>query len=172
MNNSQTFCPEVSEELKPATISNLKKVNKLKQDSGLDWNQLAYLFDLDSQGIHSWASGESLSPENEEKLSQAVEVVEYISRGSASLNRRLLTEKIDNEVSCLDLLKKSAYDRVKELVGPGGMSSVTASNSMRSVSNKKHTLPNPADLIDALQDSIHYEVGEVRSAKDKRRQKV
>jgi DNA-binding XRE family transcriptional regulator len=144
-------------------------VNELRKISGLTWEQLAQLFDVSRRSIHFWASGQQLLAKNEAKLNQILDTVQYISRGSASINRSLLMEIASNGKSHLELLKTGEYDQVKYSIGAGN----TPKNPTitQPAKEKSSTLPNPGDLVDALQDSIHREVGRARRAKSVRSKK-
>jgi hypothetical protein len=51
------------------------------------------------------------------------------------------------------------------------VSDVTVSQPIQSIVKKKYILPSPGDLVDALQDPVHEEVGKVRLAKSARGKK-
>jgi hypothetical protein len=92
--------------------------NQLKMLSGLDWDGLARLFGISTTDAHSWASGKPLSPTDAKKLGQILDVVEYISCGSASSNRKLMSTADDGR-SYLDILAAGEYDQVKQALGAG-----------------------------------------------------
>jgi DNA-binding transcriptional regulator YiaG len=152
-------------------------VNELRKISGLTWEQLAQLFDVSRRSIHFWASGQQLSSKNEAKLNRILDTVQYISRGSASLNRSLLMEIASNGKSHLELLKTGEYDQVRNSISQDGRFANGAGNIPRNpqtaqpTKEKSSTIPNPGDLVDALQDSIHREVGRSRPAKSLRSKK-
>jgi DNA-binding transcriptional regulator YiaG len=144
-------------------------VNELRKISGLTWEQLAQLFDVSRRSIHFWASGQQLSAKNEAKLNQILDTVQYISRGSASINRSLLMEIASNGKSHLELLKTGEYHQVKDSIGAGNIPRTP--KTTQPTTEKSSTLPNPGDLVDALQDSIHREIGRARLAKSVRSKK-
>jgi DNA-binding transcriptional regulator YiaG len=148
--------------------STQQAVNELRNLSGLTWEQLATLFDVSRRSVHFWASGEALSSANEEKLNRTLDVVEYISRGSASSNRSLLMGIADDGKSYLELLAAGEFDRVKHLLGAGNAPTKPKLGQRSPAAELLRVPPNPADLVDALQDSIHQEVGKSRVAKSVR----
>lgn len=143
-------------------------VNELRKLSGLTWEQLAILFDVSRRSVHFWASGQPLTSANEEKLNRILDVVEYISRGSASHNRSLLMSIADDGKSYLDLLASGQYDRVKSVLGAGNAPKQPKLGQLSQAAEMARMPPNPADLLDALQDSVHHEVGKSRVAKSVR----
>jgi transcriptional regulator with XRE-family HTH domain len=148
--------------------STQQAVNELRKLSGLTWEQLASLFDVSRRSVHFWASGQPLTSTNEEKLNRILDVVEYISRGSASSNRSLLMSIADDGKSYLELLKEGEFDRVKHLLGAGNAPIKPKLGQLSPAAELSRVPPNPADLVDALQDSIHQEVGKSRAAKSVR----
>jgi DNA-binding transcriptional regulator YiaG len=143
-------------------------VNELRMLSGLTWEQLAILFTVSRRSVHFWASGQPLTSANEEKLNRILDVVKYVSYGSASYNRSLLMSIADEGKSYLDLLTAGEYDRVKHLLGAGNAPTKPKLGQLSPAAEMSRVPPNPADLLDALQDSIHQEVGKSRVAKSVR----
>ena len=146
-------------------------VNELRKLSGLNWDQIASLFSVSRRSVLFWASGEPLSPANEEKLNQIFDTVAYISRGSASQNRNLLMSIADDGRSYLELLAASEYESVKRIFGAGNAPEKPKLGRLSKEAEMSRLPPNPADLVDALQDSIHYEIGKSSAAKSVRSQK-
>jgi DNA-binding transcriptional regulator YiaG len=152
-------------------------INELRKISGLTWDQLSQLFDVSRRSIHFWASGQQLSSKNEAKLNRILDTVRYISRGSASLNRSLLMGIAGNGKSHLELLRTGEYQQVKDSISQSALFANSTGNTLsklkatQTTKEKPSTLPNPGDLVDALQDSIHHEVGRPRPAKSVRSKK-
>jgi len=142
-----------------------KAINELRKTSGLTWEQVAKLFNVSRRSIHFWASGQTLASDNEEKLNRLLGVIRYIDRGSASLNRKLLLNpNADGELP-LDQLISGEYDKVKENLGRGNPPKRPKLTPLsEEESELRRPLP-PEILIDALQDSIHHDVGRSRPAK-------
>ncbi len=142
-----------------------KAINELRKTSGLTWEQVAKLFNVSRRSIHFWASGQPLASDNEEKLNRLLGVIRYIDRGSASINRKLLLKpNADGELP-LDQLISGEYDKVRENLGRGNPPKRPQLTPLsEEESELRRPLP-PEILIDALQDSIHHEVGRSRPAK-------
>ncbi|TRV12068.1 MAG: XRE family transcriptional regulator [Microcystis wesenbergii Mw_MB_S_20031200_S109] len=142
-----------------------KAINELRKTSGLTWEQVAKLFNVSRRSIHFWASGQTLASDNEEKLNRLLGVIRYIDRGSASLNRKLLLNpNADGELP-LDQLISGEYDKVRENLGRGNpLKRPQLTPLSEEESELRRPLP-PEILIDALQDSIHHDVGRSRPAK-------
>jgi transcriptional regulator with XRE-family HTH domain len=146
-------------------------VNELRKLSGLTWEQLACLFDVSRRSVHFWASGQPLAVAHEEKLNRILDAVQYISLGSASLNRSLLMGIGNNGKSYLELLAAGEYEEVKRLLGAGNARAKPKLAPLALAAAAARVLANPADLVDALQDPIHREVGKSRLAKSVRSRK-
>jgi DNA-binding transcriptional regulator YiaG len=155
----------------PSTLpgrSTQQAVNELRKLSGLTWDQLATLFNVSRRSIHFWASGQPLASANEEKLNRVLDVVEYISLGSASRNRSLLMDIADDGKSYLEMLAAGEYNQLKSILNAGNAPKKPKSGQLSKAAELSRMPPNPADLVDALQDSIHSEVGKSRVAKSVR----
>jgi transcriptional regulator with XRE-family HTH domain len=142
-----------------------KAVNKLKKLSGLTWEQLAKLFDVSRRSLHAWASGQPLSPPNQQKLDRLLNTIEHINRGSASLNRSLLLKPDSDGRSPFDLLVAGEHEKVKQILGFGNAPKKPQLKPLSKDAYRSRMPPNPADLVDALQDTIHREVGRSRPAR-------
>ena len=145
-----------------------KALGELRRLSGLTWEQLAKLFNVSRRSLHFWASGQPLSRFNEEQLNRLLGTIQYIDRGSASLNRSLLL-KPDNPL--FDLLIAGRYEEFKQLVGVGNAPQKLQSGSLSEDVYSARMPQNPADLVDALQDPVHREVGQSRPARTARSRK-
>ncbi|MEC4815094.1 MAG: XRE family transcriptional regulator [Scytonema sp. PMC 1069.18] len=145
-----------------------KAVNELRRLSGLTWDQLAKLFNVSRRSLHSWASGERLKPFNEENLNRLLGTIRYIDRGSASLNRSLLLQPDSNGKPIFDLLVAGEYEAVKRILGPGNARQKPKLSSLSEDARMSRVPPNPVDLVDALQDTIHREVGRSKPARTTR----
>ncbi|MBD2359761.1 XRE family transcriptional regulator [Anabaena minutissima FACHB-250] len=141
-------------------------LNQLRKLSGLTWDQLARLFDVSRRSLHSWASGKPLSRFNEEQLNRLLATVQYINCGSVSLNRSLLlTPSIDGRLP-FDLLIAGQYEEVKRILGSGNAPQRPKLAPLSEDARTSRMPPNPADLVDALQEPIiHREVGRSRPAR-------
>lgn len=151
-----------------STEATQKALNKLRKLSGLTWEQLAKLFNVSRRSLHFWASGQPLSRYNEENLNRLLGTIQYIDRGSASLNRSLLLKPSSDGRLLFDLLMAGEHEEVKRILGAGntplGQQLVPSSEDARA--SRKPL--NPAALVDALQEPIHRSVGRSRSARSVR----
>jgi DNA-binding transcriptional regulator YiaG len=146
-------------------------VNELRKLSGLTWEQLACLFDVSRRSVHFWSSGQPLAVAHEKKLNRILDAVQYISLGSASLNRSLLMGIGNDGKSYLELLAAGEYETVKRLLGAGNARAKPQLAPLALAAAAARVPANPADLVDALQDPIHREVGKSRLAKSVRSRK-
>jgi transcriptional regulator with XRE-family HTH domain len=148
-----------------------KALSELRRLSGLTWEQLAKLFNVSRRSLHFWASGQPLSRFNEEQLNRLLGTLQYIDRGSANLNRSLLLKPEHNGNPLLDLLVAGKYEEFKQIVGAGNAPQKLQLGSLSEDSYTARIPQNPADLVGALQDPVHQEVGQARPAKAARSRK-
>ena len=74
----------------------------------------------------------------------------------------------DDGKSYLEMLAAGEYNRVKSIISVGNAQTKPKSEQLSQAAAMARMPPNPADLVDALQDSIHREVGKSRAAKSVR----
>lgn len=146
-----------------------KSISELRRLSGLTWEQLAKLFNVSRRSLHFWASGQPLSCFNEEQLNRLLEAIQYIDRGSANLNRSLLLKGSNGKF--FDLLVAGQYEEFKKIVGCGNAPQKPQLGSLSEDALVARRPQNPADLVDALQEPIHREVGRSRPARAARSRK-
>lgn len=151
--------------------ANRDALNELRKLSGLTWEQLAKLFNVSRRSLHFWASGQSLSRFNEENLNRLLGTIRYINRGSASLNRNLLLSPGQNGRLLFDLLIAGEHEEVKRILGPGNAPKKPQLVPLSQDASMSRMPPPPADLVDALQEPIHREVGRSRPARAARSRK-
>jgi transcriptional regulator with XRE-family HTH domain len=142
-----------------------KSLGELRRLSGLTWEQLAKLFNVSRRSLHFWASGQPLSPFNEGQLNRLLGTLRYIDRGSASLNRSLLLKVDDNGNLLFDLLVAGKYEELRRIVGAGNAPQKSQLGSLSKDAYAARMPQNPEDLVGALQDPVHQEVGTTRPAK-------
>lgn len=94
-------------------------VYELRRLSGLTWAQIAEVFEVSKRAPYHWASGETVSAENHERLGQVVAVLSFIDKGSVEENRNLLLGHARSGQTYLDLLRSSQYELVRDLAGEG-----------------------------------------------------
>lgn len=137
-------------------------INELRKLSGLTWEQMAVLFNVSRRSIHFWASGQPLSSHNEENLNRLLVTIKYINRGSASTNRSLLLSYTEDGSRYLDLLACGKYEEVKQILGPGNTPPRPQPKPLSPDAIASRMPQKPEELVNALQDPIHHEVGESR----------
>jgi transcriptional regulator with XRE-family HTH domain len=139
-------------------------VMELRRLSGLTWDQLAGLFGVARRSLHFWASGKPLNAPNEERLRRMLSVIRKADRGSAATNRAMLLEDRDGVVP-LDLLARGKLDVFLELVGVGPGRREMKLPPLSLEAQEARRPPPPEELVGALQDRVHHEVGKARPAR-------
>lgn len=148
-----------------------KALSELRRLSGLTWDQLAKLFNVSRRSLHFWASGQPLSRFNEEHLNRLLGTIRYVDQGSASLNRSLLLRPDGNGNPLVDLLVAGKYEEFKRIVGSNNAPRRPLLGALSEDAHTAYMPQNPADLVDALQEPIHREVGRSRPARTARSRK-
>jgi DNA-binding transcriptional regulator YiaG len=149
-----------------------KAILEIRRLTGLTWEQLAKLFNVSRRTLHFWASGKRLNSFNEEQLNLLLDTIRYIDRGSASLNRNLLLVPLRDGTVSFDLIIAGKYQEVKNILGSGNAPQKPKLNPLSEDALKSRTPISPENLIDALQEPIHREVGRsrpVRSVRSRRK---
>ncbi|MGB8699747.1 MAG: hypothetical protein WCD18_10055 [Thermosynechococcaceae cyanobacterium] len=154
-----------------ATESSQTTINELKRLSGLTWEQLAKIFNVSRRSLHFWASGKPISPFNEEHLRRFLATIRYINRGSADLNRSALLEPRHGSMIPLDLLVAGKYEEVKRLLGAGKAVEEKTLKPLSPEAAAARRPQSPEDLVGALHEPVHREIGRSRSAKTTRSRK-
>lgn len=160
-----SFQLDNSAEVSRAALGELRKL------SGLTWEQLAKLFNVSRRSLHFWASGQPLSRFNEENLNRLLSTIQYINRGSASINRNLLLSSSPDGKLLFDLLVAGDHEQVKRILGPGNISRKPQLMPLSKDASTLRLPPPPEDLVDALQEPIHREAGRSRPARAARSRK-
>lgn len=151
-----------SEHVDPPSSSSA--IMELRRLTGFTWEQLATLFKVARRSLHFWASGKPLNAANEQRLHRTLGVVHTIDRGSSSENRALLLREHDGVIP-FDLLAQEKYTELVELVGAGsGRPDVKLAPLSREARDQRRPLP-PKQLVGALQDPAHRDVGKARRAR-------
>jgi DNA-binding transcriptional regulator YiaG len=153
----------------PASVATQKSINELRRLSGLTWEQLTRLFGVSRRSLHFWASGQPLSRAKEEQLNRLLGAIQFIDRGNASSNRTLLFKETDDGHLPFDLLRAGQYREFKQSVGPGKARRKPSLGPLSQKAQASRLPPKAEDLVDALQDPIHKEIGRSRPAKTTRK---
>lgn len=139
-------------------------IGELRRLSGLTWDQLARLFNLNRRSLHFWASGKPMTPGNEEHLQRILAVVRKVDRGSASANRAMLLGVRGDGILPFDVLAAGDYERVLSLLGTGGRRRASPPRLSDEARAARAPRP-PEELVDALHDRIHPASGRLLSSK-------
>jgi DNA-binding transcriptional regulator YiaG len=132
-------------------------IAELRRLTGLTWEQLARLLDVSRRSLHFWASGQTLSPANEERLQRLVSYVRKVDRGSAAANRAALLSPADDGQLPFDLLAAGDYEGALWMMGNSDTKS-RAPQRKKEWSGRPEPA-SPASLVGALQDRPHREAG-------------
>jgi hypothetical protein len=144
-----------------ASSTGIAEVRRL---SGLTWEQLAHLFNVNRRSLHFWASGKTMTPSNEEHLQRVLVVLRKIDRGSASANRTALLASTPNGVG-IDLLRDGHYDRAVAVLGERSAPKRATKPELSPNAKKMRQPPPPDELVGALHDRIHKDTGRLLTAR-------
>lgn len=143
-----------------------KAVMEIRRLTGFTWEQLAKLFNVSRRTLHFWASGQKLNSFNEEQLYLLLDTIRYINRGSASLNRNILLEPIDNEKRPFDLLIAGKYRQVKDILGSINLPKKPELTPLSEEALRLRKPLDPETLVSADPTPVNYKrVGRSRPAK-------
>jgi len=140
-------------------------IGELRRLSGLTWDQLGRLLGVSRRSLHFWASGKAMTPANEEHLHRVLATIRKIDRGTAAANRAVLLAASKDGASTFDVLADGQYDRVVAIVGVGGAPERPAVKPLSQAAWASRKPPPPEKLVNALQDSVHREIGRPRAAR-------
>ena len=133
-------------------------IMELRRLSGLTWDQVARIFDVNRRSVHFWASGKAMTQSHEEKLYSVLSVIRKIDRGSAASNRSALLSCDSNGVSPLDMLRDTNFAGVIDAIGISE-STRTAPATIASSEFERRKIPaSPQQLLGALHDNVHEEI--------------
>jgi DNA-binding transcriptional regulator YiaG len=147
------------------TIDPGAAIAELRRRSGLTWEQLARLFDVDRRSVHFWASGKPMNAANEERLGRLLAVVRHIDRDNARATRAIIVSALPDGVIPFDLLVMGAFDEVMERIGAGLQSHMPTLTPLSAAARAARIPSSPDERVGALQDTVHHEVGRSRTAR-------
>ena len=140
-----------------------RAVSELRRISGLTWEQLGQLFGVSRRSVHFWASGRSMNAANEQHLFKVLDIVRQADRGDARRNRAaLLTVSAGN--APFDLLMSQAFDEASARLGRRQQGRGVELRELDAHARAERTPPPPGNLIDAMNDQVHRDVGSGRAA--------
>jgi transcriptional regulator with XRE-family HTH domain len=132
-------------------------VLEVRRRSGLTWEQLASLFDVDRRSVHLWASGRPMSAPNAERLNRVLAVLRRCDRGGPSATRAWLHAPTSRGRLPLDLLREGRFD---EIAMPGARETPRPAPLSDAALRSRAPRP-PEDLVAARQDRVHIEKGKL-----------
>lgn len=143
--------------------STRQAINELRRISGLTWEQLGSLFSVSRRSVHFWASGRSLSAENERRLLRVLDVVRRAYRGDSRSTRTALLEAEDG-LTALGLLGSGRYDKALARLGVGVGPSTGDRTPLSEAALAARLPERPERLVGARNEAAHKELSGKRSA--------
>jgi transcriptional regulator with XRE-family HTH domain len=135
-------------------------VLRLRNTSGLTWEQLASIFGVDRRSMHFWASGRAMNAPNAERLARVLAFVARTDRGDPATTRTwLLTPSHDGRIP-LDLLRE---DRLAE-IEVGSLPPATPVRRAPGISDKAaaQRVPRPpSELLSAKDEPLEGPPGKL-----------
>ncbi len=138
-------------------------ISDLRRISGLTWEQLAQLFEVSRRSVHFWASGKSRNATNERRLLRPLDIVKDADRGDARQNRIALFESSDG-TTAFDLLVSQQFNDALAKLGRGRGRKERAQVELSSGAKAARRPLPPEELVDAMQDRVHHDIGRGREA--------
>lgn len=139
-------------------------IAELRRISGLTWDQLGQLFGVTRRSVHFWASGKPLNAANEERLFRALDVLRACNRGDPRATRRALVEA-SGGITALDLLITERFDEARAMLGEGALRPESARAELDVEAKAARKPLPPEDLVGALHEPIHKEIGRSRAGR-------
>jgi len=100
---------------------NAEAIHELRLLTEFTWDQIARLFSVSRRSVHLWASGGSMSRENEEHLHRILGIVRRADSGRTGDNRAALLSPVGQSSHCaFDLLIAGNYENASLLLGVSG----------------------------------------------------
>lgn len=149
--------------IEDASETTRRAISELRRIGGLTWAELGQLFGVSPQSTHSWASGGTLDVITEQHLFRVLDVVRVADRGDARSNRMALFAIADGETP-FELLASQKFEEALAILGPGPGRRRPKLTALDDATKAERRLPPPEELIDALNDSVHHDLGRGRAA--------
>lgn len=140
-----------------------RAVSELRLLSGLTWEQLAQLFGVSRRSVHFWVSGQPLSERNERRVHALLDLIRKVNRGDVHSTRAALLQVHDGR-SAFELLVDGQLAEASALLGPGPGRPRRVLGELSPEAKAARRPPPPEELVEALQDRVHKEVGRARAA--------
>lgn len=157
--------PETGTEttIEDASETTRRAISELRRIGGLTWAELGQLFGVSPQRMHSWASGGTPDAVTEQHLLRVLDVVRLADRGDARSNRMVLFAIADGETP-FELLASQKFEEARAILGPGPGRRLPKLTALDDATKAERRPPPPEELIDALNDSVHQDLGRGRAA--------
>ena len=140
-----------------------RAISELRRISGLTWAELSRLFGVSPRCIHAWASGRTPDAVAEQHLLQLLDVMRHADRGDARSNRTALFEVTDGGTP-FDLLASKRFDEAQAILGRGSGRQRPTLTELDDANSAERRPPAPEELINALNDKVHEDLGHGRAA--------
>jgi transcriptional regulator with XRE-family HTH domain len=147
-----------------AAISAASAISELRRLTGFTWEQLARLVGVSRRSLHFWANGKEMAAANEERLWRILAVVRTVDCGSPAANRAWLLSTLSDGAVPFELLAGGKYERLAGMLGQTRPAIEAALHGGDKGTHEAGTA-SPNELVDALQDRVHLEIGKTRVAK-------
>ena len=140
-----------------------RAISELRRLGGVTWAELGQLFGVSPQRMHSWASGGTPDAVTERHLLRVLDIVRVADRGDARSNRMALFAIADGETP-FELLASQKFEEARAILGPGPGRRRPKLTALDDATKAERRPPPPEELIDALNDSVHQDLGRGRAA--------
>ena len=87
-------------------------ITELRNRSGLTWEQVASIFQVERRSVHFWASGRAMNASNAERLGRVMAALDRMDQGDPSLTRAFLLAPTVSGRIPLDLLREDELDEL------------------------------------------------------------
>ena len=158
--------PETSAEatVEDAHETTRRAISELRRIGGLTWAELSRIFGVSPKCMHAWASGKTPDAVTEQDLLRLLDVIRHADRGDARSNRTALFEVTDVGKP-FDLLASKRFDEARAILGRGSGRRRPTLTELDDANSTARRPPAPEELIDALNDSVHEDLGHGRAAR-------
>lgn len=140
-----------------------RAISELRRIGGLTWVELGRMFGVSPQCIHAWASGRAPDAGTQQHVLGLLDVIRHADRGDAQSNRTALFEVTDAGTP-FDLLASKRFEEARALLGRGMGRRRPKLTELDDANNAERRPPPPEELIDALNDRVHEDLGNGRAA--------
>jgi len=138
-----------------------QEVRHLRERSGLTWDQLARLMQVDRRSLHNWANGSPMFAANGERLRRLVAVIDFVDRGFVDATAKAILSSTPDGRLVLDWLAEGRDEDVRRHLGRGAGPRNEPSRSSQADRESRRP-PSFATLLEARHDVAHVEIGKRR----------